>query len=169
MPAVPPAERDGDGPYWRALGAELGEFAERFEARGIHLGYHNHDWELRGKQDGRTALELLFDAAGDSPLTWQADIAWLARGGAEPKAWLERYRERVVSVHAKDLAPRGEKLDEDGWADVGSGVLDWHDLARACREIGVTWLVAEHDKPSDPDRFARASFHFLSSLNGSAT
>ena len=168
MPSVPVPERHSEGPYWSALGKELGEMAERLDKRGVHLGYHNHNWELEVKDAGHNALELLFDGAGDSPLTWQADVAWLVRGGADPKAWLERYRDRVVSVHAKDLAPTGEKLDEDGWADVGSGVLDWHDLAQFSREIGVTWLVAEHDKPSDPDRFARASFKFLSSLNGSA-
>jgi sugar phosphate isomerase/epimerase len=168
MPAVPLPERGSEGPYWSALGSELGEMARRFDSRGVQLGYHNHNWELQPKQGGHNALELLFDAAADSPLTWQADVAWLVRGGADPKKWLKRYRDRVVSVHAKDLAPSGEKIDEDGWADVGSGVLDWHDLARTCREVGATWLVAEHDKPSDPERFARASFKFLSSLNGSA-
>jgi sugar phosphate isomerase/epimerase len=168
MPAVPLPERNSEGPYWSALGGELGGMAEQLAGRGVELGYHNHNWELQPKQGGRNALELLFEAAGDRPLTWQADVAWLVRGGADPKKWLERYRERVVSIHAKDLAPSGQMLDEDGWADVGSGVLDWHDLAQTCRAVGATWLVAEHDKPSDPDRFARASFKFLSSLNGSA-
>jgi sugar phosphate isomerase/epimerase len=168
MPAVPQAERNSEGPYWSALGAELGGMAKQLEGRGVELGYHNHNWELQPKQGGHNALELLFEAAADSPLTWQADVAWLVRGGADPKKWLERYRDRVVSIHAKDLAPSGTLLDEDGWADVGSGVLDWHELEKTCRAVGASWLVAEHDKPSDPERFARASFTFLSSLNGSA-
>ena len=33
--------------------------------------------------DGRSALDCLFAGAGDAPLTWQADVAWLVRGGAE--------------------------------------------------------------------------------------
>ena len=166
MPSVPPDERESDGPYWSALGRELGGYARRFAEHGIHLGYHNHNWELKQKEGGKNALELLFEGAGDSPLTWQADVAWLVRGGVDPKVWLERYSDRVVSVHAKDIAPQGQALDEDGWADVGTGVLDWHDLAKASRAAGARWLVAEHDKPSDPNRFARQSFKFLNALNG---
>ena len=71
---------------------------------------------------------------------------------------------RTIS-HAKDLAPSGTKGDEDGWADVGLGVLDWRNtLAPASAAHGARWLVAEHDMPSDPARFARNSFAFLNSL-----
>ena len=164
MPSVPPAERDSDGDYWLALGAELGALAQRFAGEGIALGYHNHHWELQPKAGGANALERLFQGAEGSPLTWQMDVAWLVRGGADPLAWMKRAAGRVVSVHAKDLAPAGEKLDEDGWADVGHGTLDWPTLARAGREAGAQWLVAEHDKPNDPARFARDSHAYLTSL-----
>lgn len=168
MPSVPPDERNSPGAYWTALGRELGQMARDFRAQGIALGYHNHHWELQAKEGGKTALELLFEGASQveqgSPLTWQADVAWLVRGGADPAALMQRYRDRVVSVHAKDLAPAGEKTDEDGWADVGSGVLDWPALAKASRNAGAKWLVAEHDKPNDPARFTRASFKFLNAL-----
>src|SRR5258708_30931585 len=92
---------------------------------GIVLGYHNHHWELAPKDGVKTALELIFEAAEGSPLAWQVDIAWLVRGGADPKEWMERYRDRVVSAHVKDIAPQGQNEDQDGWADVGAGVLDW--------------------------------------------
>ncbi|MDO8777684.1 MAG: sugar phosphate isomerase/epimerase [Burkholderiaceae bacterium] len=168
MPVVPVPERESGADYWLALGRELGALSQKFKQQGITLGYHNHHWELLVKEGGKTALELLFEGAaqteGGSPLVWQVDVAWLVRGGVDPAEWLNRYRDRVVSVHAKDLAPSGEKLDEDGWADVGSGVLDWHRLVRVCREAGAQWLVAEHDKPNDPVRFTRASYAFLNSL-----
>lgn len=164
MPSVPAAERDSEGPYWQALGRELGGYAKRLAAQGIALGYHNHHWELKTKEGGATALELLFEAAADSPLSWQVDVAWLVRGGADPLAWLKRYTGRVASAHAKDLAPAGQKLDEDGWADVGSGTMDWPTLAAACRAAGARSLVAEHDNPSDGARFARNAFAYLSRL-----
>jgi sugar phosphate isomerase/epimerase len=166
MPAVPPEQRDMAADGWRALGRELGEMSERLRAQGIELGYHNHDWELKRKDGAGTALELIFEAAEGSPLAWQADVAWLARGGVEPKAWLNRYRSRLTSAHVKDLAPAGQNRDEDGWADVGSGVLDWPVLWQACRDAGARWMVVEHDKPKDPARTARASFAFLTGLGG---
>jgi len=165
MPSVPPAERDSAGPYWSALGRELGGLARRCQAEGIALGYHNHHWELQVKEGGKTALALLFEGAGIA-LGWQMDVAWLVRGGADPLQWLQRERGRVVSAHAKDLAPAGQKLDEDGWADVGTGTMDWPGLARACRDAGARWLVAEHDKPNDAERFARNSHAYLSTLEG---
>jgi sugar phosphate isomerase/epimerase len=164
MPSVPPAERDMAASRWTALGHELGGMADQFRSSGIALGYHNHNWELAPKEGGKTALELLFAAAEGSPLTWQVDVAWLVRGGADPKAWIERYKDRVASAHVKDLAPAGEALDEDGWADVGHGVLDWRDLWRCCRGVGARWMVVEHDKPADPVRCARRSFAFLSTI-----
>jgi sugar phosphate isomerase/epimerase len=164
MPSVPPDQRDMDGAGWRAVGRELGLMAERFAKQGLKLGYHNHDWELAPKENGKNALELLFEAAGGSPLSWEADVAWLVRGGVEPKAWLGRYRDRLVAAHVKDIAPAGQNLDQDGWADVGAGVLDWRDLWQACRAAGARWMVVEHDKPADPARTARACYAYLSKL-----
>jgi len=166
MPAVPPEQRDMDASGWRSLGRELGGLATRFAGAGIRLGYHNHNWELQPKDGTITGLELLFAEADDSPLAWQADVAWLVRGGAVPEGWLQRYRDRLISAHVKDIAPSGTKLDEDGWADVGAGVLDWHSLWQTCRDCGARWMVVEHDKPSDPVRCARASFAWLSKLQG---
>lgn len=166
MPSVPAEERYSDGDYWLALGRELGEIARVAQREGIRLGFHNHNWELQVKAGGQTALDLLWQGAGDSPLSWQMDVAWMVRGGADPEAWLRRFQGRVTAVHAKDLAPAGEKLDEDGWADVGTGTMNWQHLARVAKEVGAKWLVAEHDKPSDPARFARASYAFLSQLEG---
>ena len=148
MPAVPPAQRDVDASGWRALGRELGGLATRFAGEGIQLGYHNHNWELKPKDGTKTALDLLFAEARRQPAdvgrrTWPG---WY-RGGAAPDVLLQRYRDRVVSVHVKDIAPASTKLDEDGWADVGAGVLDWRTLWQICRDCGALWMVVEHDKP----------------------
>jgi sugar phosphate isomerase/epimerase len=166
MPAVPPEQRDMDAAGWHALGRELGALATRFADQGIRLGYHNHHWELKKKDGDVTALDLIFAGAAGSPLAWEADVAWLVRGGVAPEAWLRRYGDRLAAAHVKDIAPEGENLDEDGWADVGAGTLDWRSLWRTCRRLGARWMVVEHDKPSDPARCARASFAYLSKLEG---
>ncbi|CAM2165299.1 Xylose isomerase domain protein TIM barrel [Burkholderia cepacia] len=164
MPSVPLAERNSGADYWRALGSELGIFACKLADQGIALGYHNHNWELDIKDNGATALDILFDSAQQSPLNWQVDVAWLVRGGADPLQWLSRYSGRVVSAHAKDIASDSATAGEDGWADVGHGVMDWPVLAAACRAAGARFLVAEHDNPSDGERFARNAFTYLHQL-----
>jgi sugar phosphate isomerase/epimerase len=164
MPAVPPEQRDMAADGWRSLGQELGGIAQRFQEQGIRLGYHNHHWELKPKDGTKTALELIFEAAEGSPLAWQVDVAWLVRGNVDPKEWISRYRGRITAAHVKDIAPPGQNEDQDGWTDVGSGVLDWRDLWRVCREAGAEWMVVEHDKPADPAETARASFAFLKNI-----
>ena len=164
MPAVPPEQRDMAADGWRSLGRELGGMAQRFQEQGIRLGYHNHHWELKPKDGRKTALELIFEEAEGSPLAWQVDVAWLARGDVDPKEWIGRYRSRITAAHVKDIAPPGQNEDQDGWTDVGSGVLDWRDLWRVCREAGAEWMVVEHDKPADPAQTARASFNFLQTV-----
>lgn len=166
MPAVPPDMRQMDAAGWTSVGTELAAMADRFAKSGIALGYHNHHWELDKKRGDTTALELLFAAAASSSLKWQVDVAWLVRGNADPKAWMRRYQPLVTAAHVKDIAPAGKNLDQDGWTDVGAGVLDWKDLWAACVAMGARHMVVEHDKPADPGATARNSLNYLRSITG---
>lgn len=164
MPAVPSEQRNSPAPFWAGLGHELGTMAERSARKGINLGYHNHDWELKVRDGDKDGLALLFDAAGSAPLFWEVDLAWLVRGGADPLELMKRHGNRINAVHVKDLAPAGANPGEDGWADVGSGTLDWKALWPACRMFDTHWMVVEHDNPSDPARSLRNSLRFIREL-----
>jgi sugar phosphate isomerase/epimerase len=145
MPAVPPEQRQATRRSGARWGASSARSPSACAARGSVFGYHNHHWELAPKEGAKTALELIFEEAAGSPLAWQVDIVWLVRGGADPKEWMQRYRDRVVSAHVKDIAPQERNEDQDGWADIGAGVLDW----QATRAAGARWMMVEHDKPAD--------------------
>ena len=62
-----------------------------------------------------------------------------------------------MAAHVKDCAQDGDCVDEDGWADVGHGVMDWSLIAPAMTAAGVDLMVLEHDNPSDAKRFASRS------------
>ena len=65
--------------------------------------------------------------------------------------------DRITAVHVKDIAPAGENADEDGWADVGQGTVDWKGLMAALKEqTKAKYFVMEHDNPKDDKRFADA-------------
>jgi len=155
-PAPPSSDfREGKGD-WADLGRRLGKVSEALTAKGIGFGYHNHSWEFAKTADGRFPIDILMETAPG--LEWEMDLAWLVKGGQEPLVWMDKYGSRMTALHVKDLAPAGEKLDEDGWADVGTGTLDWKSLIAAAKaKTAVKYFVAEHDKPSDPIRFARQS------------
>ena len=67
MPAVPPDERDMAADGWRSLGRELGQMAERFQAQGIRLGYHNHHWELKPKDGAQDRARTDLRGRGSEP------------------------------------------------------------------------------------------------------
>jgi sugar phosphate isomerase/epimerase len=152
-PYLAPAERPAIVDGWKALGARLGAIEERLSTAGLRFAWHNHDFEFRPLEDGTLPIEHIL---GDR-LLWEADLAWVVLGGADPRRWTDRYRGRIPLVHVKDIAPAGEKADEDGWADVGAGTVPWSELWPQCVAVGAEMMIAEHDNPSDFDRFVRVS------------
>lgn len=160
VPHLAEADRPQDSAGWQQLGEELGQLGARLRDEGFTLGYHNHDFEL-ASFDGSPALDHLFAAALPEDLKWEADLAWVERGGLDPVELLEQHSARVWAVHAKDNAAPGENHDEAGFADVGYGVCDWDRLVAAARKAGARQFIVEHDKPADPARSVRRSFEFL--------
>jgi sugar phosphate isomerase/epimerase len=164
---LPEDETPRSAQAWRAAGVELGGFANRLAASGLRIAFHNHDWELQVFEDGERGLDHLFEGAGNAPLFWQADLAWLARGGADVEAVLKSHAARLISAHVKDMAPAGGNSDEDGWADLGHGILPWREWWRWLRNSDTSLLVLEHDEPSDPARFLNRSAAFAKQLEAS--
>jgi len=140
---------------WQELAQRLETAAKRVQDAGLGFGWHNHHWEFAALPGGDIPMEVILDTAPS--IDWEMDVAWVVRGGGDPLQWINRYKDRITAAHVKDIAPAGECEDEDGWADVGHGTLDWPGLTAALRAAGVDLFVMEHDNPSDTERFARRS------------
>jgi sugar phosphate isomerase/epimerase len=111
---------------------------------------------------GENAMELLLEHAPS--IEWEMDVAWVVRGGADPLAWITRYKDQITTAHVKDIAAEGTCADEDGWADVGHGTVDWKAIMVALRDIDVDLFVMEHDNPNDMMRFAKRSIDTIRKL-----
>lgn len=159
VPYLDQKDRPTDAAGWTALGQELGRISKRVRDKGMHLAYHNHDFELVDF-NGRTGLELLFDAAGPG-LQTELDLAWVARAGLDPAVMLGKFHGRLFAVHAKDNAAKGQAEDEGGFAAVGQGVLDWNAILPAAAAANVQWYIVEHDQPRDPAKVIQAGADYL--------
>ncbi|MES3677856.1 sugar phosphate isomerase/epimerase [Halomonas elongata] len=144
---------------WKELGKELGSMAEKLDKEDMALAYHNHDFEMQEYGD-KTALELLFDAAGPA-LKSEIDLAWVERAGLDPAEYVTRFDGRLFAVHAKDNAPQGEATEEGGFTSLGNGVLDWETILPAVEEAGAKWYIIEHDHPLDPEDVITVGNRFL--------
>ncbi len=138
------------------LAQRLNAAAKLYAAEGISFGWHNHDFEFVALEDGSIPMDILLSEAPD--IKWEADLAWIVRGNADPLEYIARFGDRLTAIHVKDIAPTGANLDEDGWADLGAGTMDWTALLKACRAQSDDLIYAlEHDKPSDPVGYATRS------------
>jgi sugar phosphate isomerase/epimerase len=149
-----PEDRPTDTAGWRDLNDRISRVSSRLRAQGIGFAWHNHDFEFQRLSDGTRPIEVLTDS---ERLSFELDLAWIARAGENPGVWLRRLRGRVAAIHVNDLAATDESVDEDGWADVGSGVLPWVSLWPQALEAGARLAIAEHDAPADFARFAHRS------------
>ena len=154
-PHIGPELRPSDAQGWRDFGAGLDATGAAYRSAGLVFGWHNHDFEFNVQADGSIPMEEILN--GGSGLAWEADIAWIVRGGGDPFEWIAQHGNRISSVHVKDIALEGHCVDEDGWEDVGHGTMDWKGLMAALRATPATLYVMEHDKPNDHERFARRS------------
>ena len=155
-PAPEDLWRDGtSAANWIDLAKRLEEACKKVNDAGFRFGWHNHHWEFMPREGGEIPMDLILEHAPS--IDWEMDVAWVIRGNADPQVWIKDHADRITTAHVKDIAPEGENTDEDGWADVGDGTVDWAGLMTALRGAGVDLFVMEHDKPSDVQRFASRS------------
>lgn len=166
-PFLDSTDRPTDKSGWLAFGERLQKIGEPYRKAGLVFGWHNHDFEFQTTSDGTVPLEAIFQGGPD--LVWEADIAWIARGGGDPAYWIEQYGNRIAAVHIKDIAKPGECDDEDGWADAGCGTMDWSALMQELKTTPCRLYIVEHDNPNDHERFARRSIGKIEKFMKSAS
>jgi sugar phosphate isomerase/epimerase len=162
VPWLSPDQRPTDAAGWRALGARLEAAGAPLRGAGIGFGWHNHDFEFIALPDGTIPQAALLE--GGPGLEWEMDVAWIVRGGADPVKWIAAHGPRITAAHVKDIAPAGQNADQDGWSDVGDGIVDWRACMAALRATGCTHFILEHDNPSDHVRFATRSLAHVKTL-----
>ena len=151
--------RDTDG--WKYFRDRLIEIGERCRQAGFGFAWHNHDFEFNPLPDGQIPMKILLE---QSNIKWQMDLAGLVRRNEDPRTWIKKYGNKICAVHLKDIAPFGNNVDEDGWADVGYGIIDWLEMYNLLEKTPAEWFILEHDKPINLQRFAKRSIDTVRSF-----
>jgi sugar phosphate isomerase/epimerase len=112
--------------HWQTA-EQVADLAERVNGlavlaaeRGLELGYHNHNWELSTRIEGRHALEVFVERL-DPAVVLEVDTYWTGVGGADTPALLAALGDRVRLVHVKDGTLDG---DVEAQQPAGSGEVD---------------------------------------------
>ena len=144
---------------WARLADRLNHLAALTKSAGLRQAYHNHDFELAANGTG-TFFDLLLTRTDAQLVSFEMDVYWVTKAGADPLALLTKYPGRFPLLHLKDATAAPERRI----VDVGSGTIDFPAILRAARPQGLKHVFVEHDQPADPLATARASSTYLSTL-----
>ena len=119
----------------QATAVALNAAAKKGAEYGIRVGYHNHQWELESSIGGRSALEYFADLL-EPEVVLEVDTYWVAVGGQDPVALLQRLGDRVRFIHIKDGPV---STDTKAQQPAGQGKIAVWDVIAAAEslEVGV--------------------------------
>ena len=132
--------------------------AEKLEADGISLYYHNHHLEF-AKYDGKTALEIIRD--NSTKLGFEIDVHWCWRGGHDPVKVIKEFGSRAKLIHLKDyrigqIDPSkgfAAMADIVQFAEIGEGSLDFPAIINTAKETGAEFFFIEQDNTYGRDPY----------------
>lgn len=121
--------------------AMLSRSAEKCQAVGARLLYHNHWYEF--ENDWRTMKAIL--EQGSTAIGFCPDMGWVHKAGADVVELLEAINGRIGAVHYKDfLTTEYEARD---FCTLGQGVTPFDRVTDWLRvNLPDAWVIAEQDK-----------------------
>ena len=145
--------------------SDLIPVAKRMRDRGVHLAYHNHDFDLKLYGE-KSILDRMLEL--DSDLLWFVpDVAWLHIAGEYPAEYLKKMQGRVKVLHFKDYNP--VEGQEHPWAftELGKGVVDLKACYETAKKMGIPYIMFEQDNnwTVDAMQSSKEAFEFMKKLN----
>ena len=135
----------------KRLGRLLTELGKRTADIGVPLGYHNH---LNTLSQSPANLDLILENADPRYVKLELDTAHLVAGGGDPAKAIERYHDRILFLHLKDVrdipadTPKAKYPFE--FVELGRGRVDLPSVFAAVEKVKFRgWAVVELDRVPD--------------------
>ncbi len=133
--------------------------------QGIVFFYHPHGYEFKPFGKG-TYFDLMAAEMKPEWVHFQMDVFWIVHAGQDPVKLLEKYRDRWVSMHLKDMK-KGTATggftghsDKGSFVPLGRGQIDMPAVLRTANEIGIKWYFIE-DESAMPETQIPQSMTYL--------
>lgn len=145
----------------KGFAERMNAVGKKLKASGIQLIYHNHKFEFE-QIDGKPWLQYLLDHFNPEYVQLEIDTYWVQAGGANPVTWIKKVSGNMGVLHLKDF--RIVK-DEQQFAEIGQGNLQWVEILEAANVAGVIYAAVEQDSfTADPIESLRISYDYLKEL-----
>ena len=154
-----PPKREITAADYKRLGYLLTEVGKRTADLGVPLGYHNHMGSLSERPEN---LDRILEAADPQYAKLELDVAHYVQGGGDPVKAIDKYHDRLLFVHLKDV--RDVDPNTPGvkgsyqWVELGRGRVDLPAAVHALeRNHFKGWAVVELDRVPDKGRTPKES------------
>ena len=140
---------------WEEFGRRMTEFGDYLKGQGVHLAYHHH---MGTVVQTETEVDMLMKHTGPS-VGLLLDTGHITFGGGNPLALIEKWGERIVHVHTKDV--RADILEDCLNRDLpflksvlqglftvpGDGSIDYTKVLSELKSVDYKgWLVVEAEQ-----------------------
>ena len=151
-----PKDRKPEAADFKQLGHVLSEIGKRTKDLGVPVGYHNHMGSLGEAPD---EVDWIMDAVDARAIKLELDIAHYQQGGGDPVKAIQKYRDRLLFLHIKDV----ESLStSDGrgrnyrFVELGRGKVNVPAVFAELKKIKFEgWAVIELDAVPDKSMSAK--------------
>ncbi len=143
----------------KRLGRLLTELGKRTVDLGVPLGYHNH---LNTLSESPANMDLILENADPRYVKLELDTAHLVAGGGDPAKAIEKYHDRILFLHLKDVrdipadTPKARYPFE--FVELGRGRVDLPSVFAALDKVKFHgWAIVELDRVPDKSRTPKES------------
>jgi len=144
-PGTPP-EKTGDLRDWKWNADLFDKFGKQVKDAGMTFGYHNHSHEFK-KYGDTTAFDYLWANTDPALVKIELDVGWVVVAEQDPVAILNKYKDRVIALHVKDVAKRESPDKEPASVALGEGVIDWKKVIGTAKANGTKGYFYEQEAP----------------------
>lgn len=153
-----PKDRAITASDYQRLGRLITEIGKRTADLGISLGYHNHMGSLGEHPE---EVDQILEAADPRYAKLELDVAHYFQGGGDPAKAIEKYRDRLLFLHIKDVEPAPENTDAKRpyrFVELGRGKVNLPAVFEALHKVSFRgWAIVELDIVPDKARTPKES------------
>jgi inosose dehydratase len=139
-----------------ALGKLLTELGKRTADIGVQLGYHNH---MNTISEHPENLDRVLEASDPKYVHLELDTAHSVAGGGDPKVTIEKWHDRMLFLHLKDVVdmPMTSKMKYPfQWVELGRGKVNLPAVFSALQRVRYSgWAIVELDRVPDRSHSAK--------------
>jgi sugar phosphate isomerase/epimerase len=151
--------------------AKFNEWGAACKKEGLRFGYHPHGLEFRptAAGNGETVFDILMRETKPDLVFFQLDVYWAYYAGQDPVKLLQKFPNRWVTLHIKDMLKglatgvHTGGTPPTGKVPVGQGQIDYAAVLRAAQKVGVQHYFLEDETPT-PLQSIPDSFKYLKAL-----